>query len=174
MPVVYELTFRSAEESPAPTVYVPVIVSPSLEAVNATTSVVSSVTFMVLEEMTFSDIAATISIVAPTPYAPSALVDVNPVTVGAVVSAYVSVALDAASSALGFKALSLTNPAVTSIASAKSVASPSAAKPVVACRAVLAADVNLTVSVVSFVTTAVSISDAAKVTSDNAGFALLL
>ena len=163
--MVYELTLRSVDASPAPTVYVPVMVMPSLDAVIATTSVVSRVTFIVLAEITFSDMAATISIVAPTPYAPSAFVEVKPVTVGAVVSAYVSAAFSFASVALGFSALSRINPAVTSIASAKSDASPSAANPSLACSAVFASEVSVIVKVVSFVTTAVSISALANVTS---------
>ena len=105
---------------------------------------------------------------------PSALVDVNELTVGAVVSEYVSVAFALASELPAFNAWSRTNPASTTTRSALSDASPVAPKPAEASRLAFFADVNVRVSVVEFVTTAVSMSDLANVTSDNAGDALLL
>ena len=77
---------KSAVETFCGTVYVPVSVVPFELAVNVTVPPVPRVTSNVLPAITASDIVAVIFIVSPTPYEPSAVVDVKLLTVGRVVS----------------------------------------------------------------------------------------
>ena len=71
-----------------------------------------------------------------------------------------------ASVVAAFKAVSRIKPAVTSIASFGLLASPSAAKPFVACRAVFASEVSTKVKTVLLVTTALAMSDSENDTLD--------
>ena len=140
---------KSGVETLVGTVYSPTKVLPALAASSTKVSLepVVNVTVNLLPAITLSDIVAVTFTFLPTPYEPSVFVEVNFVTVGRVVSLYVSVApvllfcVNVPSLAAAFKAWSLTNPAVTSIVSAP----PAAAKPEVASRAAFFTPVRVAV-----------------------------